>query len=221
MGKMKNVPVPIIAVDFEGSRSVGIVEYGAAEFFGGELRAVRTRICRPDSRISERDRALFDISDADARACRPFSDDIDLFVDMRRRGVFCAHNASVEDSLLRAQAVSPGEVPDFVRGGTCVSWGPWLDSFAFCKNAYPSLDSAKLSNAVDALGISGELDELALNFCPPGRRKWHCALFDAIACGLIYARTCSSEGFEGVTLAWLAEQSGVKGASQRDFGQLV
>lgn len=220
LGKMKNIPVPIVAIDFEGSRKLGIVEFGAAEFFGGELVRAHTGICRPNAEISAADSALFNISNAQASAQKPFSESLPLFIALRQRGVFAAHNASVEDSFLRAQAPTPSEVPDFIRGGTCISWAPWLDSCIFFRNLYPSLN-AKLSEAVASLGLLSELDSLAEKFCPEGRRKWHCALFDAIACGLIYTKICSFEGFEDVTLEWLAKYSGNLDADQKNLGGIL
>ena len=215
MGKMKNISVPIMAVDFEGSRELGIVEYGVAEFFAGRLECAYTRICRPRVAIRSREAAFFDISDSEARAEMSFSQDLPKFTELRRRGVFAAHNAAVEDSLLRAEAPTPSFVRDFFSGETCATWGPWLDSCAFCRNIYPSIKSAKLSDVIGALGLEEELDSLAEKFCPKGRRKWHCALYDAIACGLIYVYTCSLDGFENVSLRWLGKYSGVDDADQQ------
>lgn len=221
MGKMKNKEIPIVAIDFEGSRALGIVEYGAAEFLGGELVEVHTRLCCPLEKISERDAKFFDISDEQARKEKPFRDDLPLFIKLRQKGIFAAHNAIVEDSLLRAQAPSPALVPNFIDGTQTITWAPWLDSYIFCKNVYPALESAKLSNAIAALGLVEKLNLLAEKFCPPARRKWHCALYDAIACGLIYSHTCAQEGFENVSLGWLAKYSGIKGAQQRDFDSVL
>ena len=75
------------------------------------------------------------------------------------------------------------------------------------KKLYPSLDSAKLSTVIDTFGLKEELDSIAEKFCPKQRRKWHCAPYDAIACALLIIKICSQDGFEEVSLEWLARYS--------------
>lgn len=212
MGKMKNVPV--FAVDFEGSSKIGIVEYGVAELADGGIASAATRICAPKRKIPRRDADFFGISNEDAEKRAPFSDDLPLFCRMRARGVFMAHNASVEDSLLRAALPSPGMVPDFARGGRTPEWAPWLDTCAIARALFPEIGGAKLSDCVRAFGLQERLDEAAEKFCPPGRRKWHSALYDAIACALLLARFLEFDGMENVGIPWLAKCSGVSEAGQ-------
>jgi DNA polymerase-3 subunit epsilon len=48
---------------------------------------------------------------------------------------------------------------------------------------------------------------LAAKHCPPQRRKYHCALYDALASALILRALCAVEGRSAATLAQLAKDS--------------
>lgn len=168
MGKMKNIPV--FAIDFEGSSKIGIVEYGVAELADGEIVSAHTRICAPKRKIPRRDAEFFGISNDVAEKRAPFSDDLPLFCRMRSRGIFMAHNAPVEDSLLRAALPSPGMVrtsraagalPNGRRGSTPApsrapsfrksagQSSPTASAPSGCKkgSAKPPKNSARLSGA--------------------------------------------------------------------------
>ena len=58
------------------------------------------------------------------------------------------------------------------------------------------------------------LDAEAEKYCPPDRRKWHCALYDAIASALILIAITELDGFADVNIEWLARYSGFKDAGQ-------
>lgn len=216
MGKMKNICAPIFVTDFEGSRKIGVVEYGVAVVEGGRISGALTRICAPKTPIPQRDAKFFGIDNAQANAMPPFSESVGEFVKMRKRGFFASHNASVEDSLLRDAMPSPGFAPD-MSGGRTASWGPWLDTCMLAKNIYRGLKNAKLSELVAAFGLQDALDAEAQKHCPEARRKWHCALYDALASALILMHICSQEGFEEVTLEWLAKYSGNGDIGQNSF----
>ena len=190
---MKN-PVPIYAIDFEGSKSLGIVEFGVAGLFEGEVFAAKTAMCAPRSRISAKDAAFFGITNEEASSHPPFESHAGFFSEMRAGGILAAHSFHTEDSLLRSHIPSPGRVPDFLSGGDTLAWGPWLDSRLAAKALMPGLDSEKLSSAISALGLLEELDAAALSMCPPGRAKWHCALYDALASALIIKKSLALFG---------------------------
>lgn len=204
---MKNINIPIFAIDFEGSRKIGVVEFAAARIECGEVVGIYTSICAPKTKIPQRDAEFFGIDNAEAFAHKPFAEHIGEFCRMRRDGIFAAHNASVEDGLLRDAAPAPAIVPDFVRGGQVAAWSPWLDTCALLKNLFPDLESAKLSSTIEAFSLRERLDVLAEKFCPPRRRKWHCAPYDALACALLLLFVCGLDGFENVDVAWLARFS--------------
>ena len=219
---MKNIDVPIFTVDFEGSKEVGVVEYGIVEISRGKISATHTAMSAPKHRRNKEARTVLDISgisESQLENLGDFDSNISIFKDMRRRGLFAAHNAAFEDSILRSYLPSPGEVPHFIEPGKRVyTWGLWLDSMCFVKNLYPSLESVKLSDAINALGIKGKLDALAEIHCPRNRRKWHCALYDALASAAIFTEVCAQPGFEDMTLEWLSRYSGNSGLEQKELG---
>ncbi len=205
---MKNLDAPIFVIDFEGSKRLGVVEYGAAEITGAKIGRMYTRICSPKTKITREYEDFFGISDAEAKKYPPFRDDLELFFNLRRRGIFASHNHAVEDSLLRAEAASPGLVPRIPGcGGESKDWKPWIDTCALSKRIYPDLASAGLRDLADAFGLRTELKALAETFCPEGRRKWHCAPFDALAAALVLVKICTQKGFEDVTFEWLVRYS--------------
>ncbi len=212
--KMKNINIPIFAIDFEGSRKIGVVEYGIARIDSDEIVTVDTSLCSPKIPIPQRDADFFGIDNAEANKFPSFSECVKKFKKMRQIGIFLAHNSIVEDNLLRDVMPSPAIVPNFVKGGETSKWGDWLDSCVLLKNLYPSLESAKLSTSIEAFGLKNKLDNLAEKFCPQNRRKWHCAAYDAIASALLLIEICSQDGFENVTIDWLANFS--KSAPERE-----
>ena len=206
MSNIKNIKMPIFAIDFEGSKNIGIVEYGIAEISNGSISQCSTRICAPRSKISAQDSALFDITNETAEHCPPFEDDLSLFCDMRKRGIFAAHNAVAEDTMLRASLPVAPIVYNPLTNTNCASWAPYIDTCTLAKCLF-KLDSAKLADVVNVLGLTDELYAHAEKFCPVNRRKWHCALFDAIASALILIKICSFDGFENVSAQWLLKYS--------------
>ena len=204
---MKKINIPIYAIDFEGSRKIGVVEYGVAKILLGEIVEVETSLCAPKTKIPQRDAKFFGIDNEQASKFPPFAQSVENFKKMRQYGIFASHNAIVEDGLLRDVMPSPAIVPDFANGGQTSMWSPWIDTCVLMKKLYPSLDSAKLSTVIDTFGLKEELDSIAEKFCPKQRRKWHCAPYDAIACALLIIKICSQDGFEEVSLEWLARYS--------------
>lgn len=106
--KMKNINIPILAIDFEGSRRIGVVEYGVAKIENGAVSELRTGICAPKTKIPQRDAEFFGIDNEEAFKHPPFSESVAEFCEMRKTGIFAAHNASVEDGLLRDAAPRAG-----------------------------------------------------------------------------------------------------------------
>ncbi len=214
MSKMKNIKKSIFAIDFEGSKQIGIVEYGIAEIVGGKIVSCSTRICAPRKPISSTDTKLFDITTTEANKHAPFEADLQTFCDMRKRGIFAAHNATAEDTMLRASLPAAPIVENPLTKRQCASWAPYIDTCMLAKKLF-KLESAKLADVVIALELYEQLETLAQKFCPEGRRKWHCALFDAIASALILIKICSFEGFENVTLEWLLKFSSANSDTQQ------
>src|ERR1017187_7293281 len=179
---------PIFFVDFEGSRATGILEFGVAEVLGGKIVSASTRLCRPPGRVRDEDAAIHGLREEALAAHAPFADDWEYFAGLRERGPLAAHYAGVENALLKSVWPYPRNSPDFARPGErVIDWGPWIDTARLYAQFYPQLDSGKLEAHVAACGLQPELDALAAAHCPPGRRRYHAALYDALAGALLLA----------------------------------
>lgn len=95
------------------------------------------------------------------------------------------HNAGTERTLLR-------------RLAPLHRLGPWIDTLALVRQAYPALASKALEEVVAALGLSSRVDELC-----PGRAA-HDALYDAFACAVVLEHFLALPGWERVTVEALA-----------------
>ncbi|MBS0632856.1 MAG: 3'-5' exonuclease [Verrucomicrobia bacterium] len=173
---------PIFFVDFEGSRASGILEYGVAEVIGGRIGAVHTRLCAATGRVRAEDSAVHGLKEDALKEHAPFVDEWELFAGLRERGPLAAHYAGVENALLKSVWAYPRNSPDFARPGErVIEWGPWLDSARLYAQLYPQIDTGRLEGVVAACGLQAELDALAVQHCPPDRRHYHAALYDALA----------------------------------------
>ncbi len=178
----------IFFVDFEGSRASGIVEYGVATLLRGRVVGARGRLCGPTGRVGAEDIAVHGLRPEALATEPPFSADWEYFAGLRERGPLAAHYSGVENALIKAVWPYPRRSPDFVRPGSAAfDWGPWIDSARIYVQAFPSLVSGRLDALVGAAGLQAELDTLAAAHCPPGRRRYHAALYDALAGALLLA----------------------------------
>lgn len=177
---------PIFFVDFEGSRASGILEFGVAEVRGGRIVSTRTRLCRPAGPVREEDAAVHGLREPALRDHAPFSDEWEYFLGLRERGPLAAHYSGAENGLLKSVWPYPRAVPDFARpGASIVDWGPWVDSARLCAELVPASGSGRLEAVVAAAGMQAELDALASEHCPADRRRYHAALYDALAGALL------------------------------------
>ncbi len=103
----------------------------------------------------------------------------------RLAGPVVAHNAGTERSLLQASA--PLHVP-----------GPWIDTLALARRAWPAAPSHALEDLVPALGLLPRLQALL-----PGREP-HDALYDAVACALLLLHLLDQPGWGSLSPAELA-----------------
>ena len=109
---------PIHFIDFEGSLSSGILEYGVVTFKGGAFIQTRTRLCRATGRIRPDDVLVHGLDEDRLASHAPFSDDFDYFVSLRASGPLAAHYAHAENSMLKSVWAYPRVVPHFARPGT-------------------------------------------------------------------------------------------------------
>lgn len=207
-------------VDFEGSLASGILEYGVVALRGREVVGTRTRLCRATGRVRPEDAAVHGIDAAAVADQAPFGDEFELFAGLRESGPLAAHFANAENTLIKAAWPYPRTSPDFTRAGaTLTEWGHWIDTGRLYPQLYPSLASAKLADVVAAFGLQARLDALAAAHCPPARRFYHAALYDALAGALLLARLAEEPAVAEQPLAWLLEMSTMDGARRDEMRQ--
>ena len=177
---------PVFFIDFEGNGNSGILEYGVATVLGGRIVDAATRLCRATGRIRERDAAVHGLRAERLAGQAPFAADWDYFAGLREQGPFAAHFAGVENALLKSVWPYPRLSPDFARPGAGVAeWGPWIDSARLHAQFQPKAPSGALGTLISACGLQASLDEAAARHCPPDRRRYHAALYDALAGALL------------------------------------
>ena len=185
---MSWIDQPIFFVDFEGSRASGILEFGVVEVHRGAIVSARTRLCRATGRVRPEDAAVHGLREEVVAQCAPFSDEWSYFSSLRELGPLAAHYAGVENGLLKSVWPYPRSVPDFARpGARIVDWGPWIDTARLYEQLFPRFDSGRLEALVAAMGLQAELDAHAADHCPKERRRYHAALYDALAGAVLLA----------------------------------
>jgi DNA polymerase-3 subunit epsilon len=200
--------VPIHVVDFEGSARTGVVEFGVATLFGGEVVSASTRLHASRIPVPAIDTQCHGLAPRDLKGLPPFESEWEHWVSLRRTGLLAAHNASVEAGLLRGTWSRPSVVPSFVGVEAAVAeWGPWIDTCRLARAWAPSLGDFRLSALVSVLRLSSRLDALAAEHCPPNRRRYHCALYDALAAALVLRALCGLEGRSSAPLSQLVRDS--------------
>jgi DNA polymerase III epsilon subunit-like protein len=195
---------PIFFVDFEGSRISGVLEYGVVTLLRGRIVETRTRLCAPLGRVRPEDTAVHGLRAEELAARPPFADEWEFFAGLRERGPLAAHYAGVENALLKSVWPYPRSSPDFARpGARTIDWGPWIDTARIYAQLFPSLDSGRLESVVRACGLQPELELLAATHCPADRRRYHAALYDALAGALLLARLGADGELASLTLMQL------------------
>jgi len=215
--------VPIYVVDFEGGARTGVVEFGVVTLFNGAVAGVRTRLCGAAAHIPAFDSQCHGIRDSDVAGAAPFAGEWDYFAGLRRSGLLCAHHAPTEHYLLRRVWAYPGAMPDHARDGAppVNDWGPWIDTCRLAAVWHPAARDNSLGALVNWFRLGGELESEARRHCPPGRARYHCALYDALAAALLLRRLCAAPDKADSTLNRLVCDSlGGNRASERQQGEL-
>jgi DNA polymerase-3 subunit epsilon len=206
---------PIHFIDFEGSRQSGILEFGVVTLTNGEVAATRTRQCAPTGRIAPEDTAVHGLRADELAGEEPFSNEWDYFAALRESGPLAAHFAGVENGLLKSVWPYPRTVPDFAQPGRQAGeWGPWIDTGRLYPQFFPQLGSGRLEQLVGVCGLQAGLDEQAERHCPAGRRRYHAALYDALAGALLLGALLRRQEFAPATIPWLLQMSTLDGAKR-------
>ena len=210
---------PIFFVDFEGSIASGILEYGVVTVVGGQVIETATRLCAPTGQVREEDIAVHGLRETLLSGHPAFAADWDFFAGLRERGPLAAHYAGAENSLLKSVWPYPRSSPDFVRpGAQATEWGPWIDSARIFAQLYPQLESGRLEAVVAACGLQSQLDQWAEERCPPARRHYHAALYDALAGAALLTSLAREPAVAGMTVMQLLALSTLDG-EKRDAMQ--
>lgn len=196
-------------VDFEGSTTSGILEYGVVSVRRGEIVAARGRLCRATGRVRAEDTAVHGLDAAVTAGEPPFGEDFEVFAALREGAPLAAHFANAENTLIKSVWPYARTARDFSRddGATTADWGPWIDTGRLYPQARAAGAPVKLGELVAAEGLRDRLDALAAEICPEGRRHFHAALYDALAGALLLARLAETPGWGDKSLRWLLEHS--------------
>lgn len=199
---------PIHFIDFEGSAASGILEFGVVTLQGGGIVAAHTRLCRATGSVPADDTKVHGLT-ADGLASEDFfAAEWERFAGLRASGPLAAHFAPVENGLLRKVWPYPREVPDFARPGkTATEWGPWIDTGRLYPQFFPQLGSVRLEDLVVREGLQTELEKAGRAHCPPARRRYHAALYDALAGALLLLALLKRAEFSTATIPWLLQMS--------------
>ena len=92
---------PIHFIDFEGNAASGILEFGVVTLRGGEIAAVRTRLCAATGRVVAEDTAVHGLRADMVTGQAPFKDEWEYFAGLRETGPLAAHFAPAENYLLQ------------------------------------------------------------------------------------------------------------------------
>lgn len=211
---------PIHFIDFEGNAASGVLEFGVVTLQGGAVAATHTRLCRATGRVGADATAVHGLSAEALVGQAFFAAEWERFAGLRATGPFAAHFAPVENALLRQVWPYPRESPDFARPGkTAAEWGPWIDTGRLYPQFFPQFGSFRLGDLVAKCGLQAELDALARRHCPPERRRYHAALYDALAGALLLLALLRRPELKEATIPWLLQMSAADGAKRDTLQQ--
>lgn len=77
-------------------------------------------------------------------------------------------------------------------------FGPWIDTLALARLAYPRLGSYRLDDLIPVLHLEGQVSELCPGLAP------HDALYDAVAAAVLFAHLLAQPGWDRATIEDLA-----------------
>jgi DNA polymerase III epsilon subunit-like protein len=211
---------PIHFIDFEGSAASGILEFGVVTLHGGEITATHTRLCRATGQVPADDTKVHGLTGEGVASQDYFAAEWERFASLRSSGPLAAHFASAENGLVRKVWPYPREVPDFARPGrTSTEWGPWIDTARLYPQFFPQVGSVRLEDLVVRQGLQAELEIAARRHSPPERRRYHAALYDALAGALLLLALLKRPELSHATIPWLLQMStldaGKRGALQQ------
>jgi DNA polymerase III, epsilon subunit and related 3''-5'' exonucleases len=205
--------ISVYAIDFEGSLQTGILEYGIVGFTPRDgIFFTETKLCKNRSAIPSNESSCHGLRAENLEPYEDFSQHLDTFLHLRKKALFCAHNAAFENRLLSDYCpIVPGAYTVFSTPSQ--QWGPWLDTW-FLYRKYLKTQTCTVEQLIHFCNLSELLSQLGGKFCPLDRKNFHCALFDALACALLFLNFIRSEAGIGKNLLDLLQQSSPKASSE-------
>jgi DNA polymerase-3 subunit epsilon len=196
---------PIHVIDFEGNRAHGIMEFGLVTLENGHIKNIFYRQCCP--KISPQSILFREHSRFHSNATQHFfTEYLPLFRAKRQNGFFCAHNAAVEDRLLRQYTFFPpmgknmafhapsDEYQPFDKTpiptqitptAAAPSWGPWIDTYRIYRKFYPAAKNYTLAELIWHFRLETELQTLVFRHANNKKLTFHRAINDALATTLL------------------------------------
>ncbi|MDR2200755.1 MAG: hypothetical protein LBN94_01400 [Puniceicoccales bacterium] len=199
---------PIHVIDFEGNRAYGILEYALVTLENSDIGDICYANCSESDHLAAlhfREHSRF----SGKAGQFPFAEHLSLFKAKRACGVFCAHNAVIEERLLRHYSFCPEMVRESDertggdRNGLTTTplkeriarvgdggarwqgtWGPWIDTYRLYKKFYPSVQRYGLKELIRHFRLEERLENLASE--QTGEQlTFHRALYDALGTALL------------------------------------
>lgn len=99
--------------------------------------------------------------------------------------VLVSHNCSIEHNMLSQLMPYRPSTNNKVEE---ILWEPWIDSMIVYKKLYPDEQNYNLKSLVDRFINPNEIEKLAKEYCQINKKKYHHAMYDAIACYLLIKR---------------------------------
>ena len=199
---------PIHVIDFEGARSYGVVEFGVVSIFEGKIVNTATSLCQACRPMDSREERFHGITNYKTRKQAPFSEYFSNFSELRNTGCLAAHHAVVENGLIKSVWPYPPFSPDFLNNGKKIAdWGPWIDTRILYASLFQQLESHKLGDLLQTFSLEDHLQDLAHQHCSPDRKRYHCALYDALGAALLLLYLGQLSEFKPITLEWLMANS--------------
>lgn len=176
----------LVVIDFEGSFRGSVVEAGIVCMNREGQVSAGSGLFSPLAPVTWEETETHGLKNRDLVGKPRFHDCFEIFREFRKAGILAAHHASVENRFICDAWPMPGWVPDWSRPQQQVSsWGPWLDSRLLAERVFPGMPDYRLQTLIHNLGMQAALDQWASLWCPPQRKQYHCALYDALASWLL------------------------------------
>ncbi|MDR1458111.1 MAG: hypothetical protein LBI37_01095 [Puniceicoccales bacterium] len=176
----------IHVLDFEGNREFGVLEFGLVTLVDMRISNCVGIGCKSKAKTFVfRDFRTHSRINNEFGGIGEFGEHISKFVYLRKSGIFCAHSAQTEKSLLRSYLPTPGLVLKFYTNGLTGSWGPWLDTKLLYRRCLPNIGDYSLMALIDSMDLHPALNEVSGKYCSVDKCKPHNALYDALASALL------------------------------------